>query len=109
VEAKWLAEHVDEAKPLRRALRAIYNRLDRVIEDDPPREERERVAGRAKRRMLRWLKKYPRTNEKIVVQKRLPPDPDSEGLLKLPPTVLAEVWSFPIDFDDAVGETHDAA
>jgi transposase len=56
-EAKYLAEEVDEAKPLRRALYRLYRDLNTALLEDPPPEERARIAGRAKRRLRRWLGK----------------------------------------------------
>jgi len=56
-EADWLAEHVDEAKPLQKALRGLYGDLKAAVEADPPPDERARLAGNAKRRLRYWLKK----------------------------------------------------
>jgi len=56
-EADWLAEHIDEAKSLRKALHALYGDLKASLEDDPPPEERARLARNARRRLGYLLKK----------------------------------------------------
>lgn len=69
-EADWLAEHVDEAKPLQKALHKLYSQLKDSLEDDPPPEERARLANNAKRRLLYWLKKRYRNGKiKEFIQK----------------------------------------
>jgi len=62
-EAKYCAERVDEAKPLSKALHRLYDDLKASLEDDPPPEERARLAGNAKRRLGYWLKKRYRSGE----------------------------------------------
>jgi len=62
-EADYLAEHVDEAKPLQKALHKLYGSLKTSLEDDPPPEERARVARNAKRRLGRWTRKPYETEE----------------------------------------------
>jgi transposase len=56
-EADWLAEHVDEAKPLQMALHGLYGDLKASLEDDPPQEKRAGLARNARRRLGYWLKK----------------------------------------------------
>jgi len=56
-EADYLAEHIDETKPLQKALRELYDQLKVVLEDDPPPEERAKLARNAKRRLNHWMKK----------------------------------------------------
>lgn len=69
-EADWLAEHVDEAKPLQKALHRLYSELKASLEDDPPPEEGARLANNAKRRLRWWLKKrYKDGDVKKFVQK----------------------------------------
>jgi transposase len=69
-EADWLAEHVGEAKPLQKALHRLYSDLKASLKDDPPPEERARLARNAKRRLSYWLKKRYRSREiKEFVQK----------------------------------------
>lgn len=62
-EADYLAEHVDEAKPLQNALHKLYGSLKTSLEDDPPPEERARLARNAKRRLGRWTRKPYETEE----------------------------------------------
>ncbi len=54
-EADCLAEHVDEAGPLRRALHRLHRDLGEALLEDPPPGERARIAGWARRRLGRWL------------------------------------------------------
>jgi len=56
-EADYLAEHVDEAKPFQKALHRLYSDLKASLEDDPPPEERGRLARNARRRLGCLLKK----------------------------------------------------
>ena len=63
--ADCLAEHVDEAGPLRRALHRLYRDLKEALLEDPPPEERVRIAGWAKRRLRRWLGKEYRNVEVV--------------------------------------------
>jgi hypothetical protein len=62
-EAKYRAERVDEAKSFSKALHRLYDDLKASLEDDPPPEERARLAGNAKRRLGYWLKKRYRSEE----------------------------------------------
>lgn len=62
-EADWLAEHIDEAKPLQKALRGLYGDLKASLEADPPPEERERLARNARWRLRYWLEKRYRKTE----------------------------------------------
>jgi transposase len=52
-EAQGLAEHVEEAKPFSEALHRLYRRLNEP-EDKPPPEEAVRLAGEAKKEMMKW-------------------------------------------------------
>ncbi|MEW5994628.1 MAG: IS66 family transposase [Candidatus Hadarchaeota archaeon] len=61
--ADWLAEHVDEAKPLQKALHGLYDDLKASLEDDPPPRKRAKLAKNAKRRLRYWLKKHYRSEE----------------------------------------------
>jgi len=62
-EADDLAEKVNEAKPLSKGLHGIYDRLKISLEDDPPPEERMRLARNAKATLNRWIKKFYKTEE----------------------------------------------
>ncbi|HID60318.1 MAG TPA: hypothetical protein EYP46_00480 [Hadesarchaea archaeon] len=62
-EADYLAEHIDEAVPLQKALHRLYSQLKSSLEDDPPPEERVRLANNAERRLRYWLKKRYRNEE----------------------------------------------
>lgn len=69
-EADWLAERTDRAKPLQRALHRLYGALKASLEDDPPPEERAKLARKAKRRLRYWMKKRYRKEEiKKFIQK----------------------------------------
>lgn len=69
-EADWLAERTDRAKPLQKALHKLYEQLKLVLEDDPPPEERVKIARRAKKRLRYWTRKGYRNEEtKRFVQK----------------------------------------
>jgi transposase len=69
-EARYLAEHVDEARPMTRALHRLYRDLNTALLEDPPPEVRARIAGNAKRRLRRWLgKEYGDVEVKRFVQK----------------------------------------
>ena len=56
-EADWLAERVEEAMPLRRALRRLYVDLKASLLEDPPPQERARLRRNAGRRLRYWLDK----------------------------------------------------
>ena len=56
-EADWLAERVEEAMPLRRALHRLYVDLKASLLEDPPPEERARLRRNAGRRLRYWLDK----------------------------------------------------
>lgn len=69
-EADYLAEHIDEAKPLQKALHRLYGDLEASLEDDPPPEERARLASNAERRLRWWLRKrYKDEDVKEFVEK----------------------------------------
>lgn len=69
-EADWLAEQVDEAKPLQQALHELYGDLKASLEDDPPPQKRAKLARNAKRRLGYWLKKRYSSGEiKKFIQK----------------------------------------
>jgi len=69
-EADWLAEHVDDARPLQKALHRLYGGLKASLEDDPPPEERARLASNAKRRLRWWLRKrYKNEDVKEFIEK----------------------------------------
>ena len=68
-EADWLAERTDRANPIRKALHKLYNQFKLVLEDDPPPEERARLARKAKRRLSYWMKKRYRNEIKDFIQK----------------------------------------
>ena len=69
-EADWLAEHFQEAEPMKRALQKIYGDLKASLLDDPPPEERARLEKKAKRRLSYWLdKRYKGVEAKRFVQK----------------------------------------
>ncbi len=53
-EAKYLAERIDEAKPLSEALHQLYSRLKDPPEDRPPPEEMRRLVEEAKDMMGSW-------------------------------------------------------
>ena len=69
-EADWLAERTDRAEPIRKALHRLYDQLKLVLEDDPPPEERIKLARKAKRRLRYWIRKRYRKQEiKDFIQK----------------------------------------
>ena len=69
-EADWLAEHFEEAEPMKQALHKIYEDLKASLMDDPPPEERARLEKKAKRRLSYWLdKRYKGVEAKRFVQK----------------------------------------
>jgi len=53
-EARYLAEHVDEAKPLSEALHELYRRLNVASKDRPPPGEAARLAEEARALMEAW-------------------------------------------------------
>jgi transposase len=56
-EARYLAEHLEEARPLSEALHGIYRRVNIPPEDRPPPEEAARLAEEARRTMEGWARK----------------------------------------------------
>ena len=69
-EVDWLAEHVEEAKPMKQALHKIYEDLKAWLLGDPPPEERARLKRKAKRRLSYWLdKRYKSVEARRFVQK----------------------------------------
>ncbi len=56
-EADWLAERVEEAMPLRRALHRLYMDLKTSLLGDPPPRVRMRLRRNAVRRLRYWLDK----------------------------------------------------
>jgi len=56
-EAKCLAEDVEEAEPLKRALNKLYKDLKTSLLNNPPPEKRMRLKRNAKRRLSYWLNK----------------------------------------------------
>jgi transposase len=61
-EAKYLAEQIEEAKPLSEALHKLYSRLTSP-EDRPPPKEATRLVKAAKRTMMHWATKPYETDE----------------------------------------------
>jgi len=53
-EADWLAERLEEAKPLAEALHRVYDGLSRWFVDKPPPEAAALLAGEARREMEAW-------------------------------------------------------
>jgi len=69
-EAKWLAEHVEEAEPMQQALQKMYEDLKSSLMEDPPPMERVKLKKKAKRRLSYWLdKRYKSREVKKFVQK----------------------------------------
>jgi len=62
-EAKYLAERIDEAKPLSEALHKLYSRLNTSPEDKPPPKEATRLVKAAKRTMAHWATTAYKTDE----------------------------------------------
>jgi len=62
-EATYLAERIDEAKPLSEALHEVYSRLKDPPQDRPPPEEVRRLVKAAKSTMDRWARKPYKTDE----------------------------------------------
>jgi transposase len=62
-EATYLAERVDEAKPLSEALHQLYSRLTTKLGDRPPPMEMTRTVEDAKRIMTSWARRPYKTNE----------------------------------------------
>jgi len=55
-EAKYLADQIEEAKPLSQSLHELYKRISIPPEDKPPPEEAAKLAEEAKAEMLRLTK-----------------------------------------------------
>jgi transposase len=62
-EATYLAERVDEAKPLSEALHQLYSRLTTKLDDRPPPMEVTRTVEDAKRIMASWTSRPYKTKE----------------------------------------------
>ena len=62
-EARYLAERIDEAKPLSEALHEMYSRLKDTPEDKPPPEEIAKLVENAKAAMDRWARGPYKTDE----------------------------------------------
>ena len=62
-EARYLAERIDEAKPLSEALHELYSRFKDPPQDKPPPEEAHRLVEDAKTAMDRWAAKPYKTYE----------------------------------------------
>mgnify|MGYP001078047472 CR=1 FL=1 len=62
-EAKYLAENIDEAKPLSEALHKLYSRLNKSSEDRPPPEVVARLVKSAKRTMTNWATRPHKSDE----------------------------------------------
>jgi len=62
-EATYLAERIDEAKPLSEALHEVYSRLKDPPQDRPPPEEMTRTVEDAKRIMISWARRPYKTGE----------------------------------------------
>jgi transposase len=69
-EAKELVEKHAGAKALNDGLHRIFDRLKKALENDPPPEERARLACNAKRAMRRlWSKRYRKSKVRKFVEK----------------------------------------
>lgn len=69
-EADWLAENVEEAEPLQRALHRLYEDLKAALLDDPPPREWMRLRKNAERRLRYWLNEgYKNAETKRFIQK----------------------------------------
>lgn len=69
-ELKYLAEKVDEASPLNRSVRKLYNKLIKIIGEDPPPKARKRLWYESRATMRRWLnRKYEHPLVKKLVEK----------------------------------------
>jgi transposase len=62
-EAKYLAERIDEAKPLSEALHKLYSHLNTSPEDKPPPKEVTRLVKAAKSTMAHWARRPYKTDE----------------------------------------------
>ena len=62
-EAKYLAEKVDEAKPLSQALHELYQRINISPEDRPPPDDMENLVEEAKNILERWARKTYETKD----------------------------------------------
>lgn len=54
-ELKYLAEKVDEAKPINHSIHKLYNKLIKIIGEDPPPAVRKRLWYESRATMKRWL------------------------------------------------------
>lgn len=69
-ELKYLAEKLDEANPLNRSIHKLYNKLIKIIGEDPPPEVRKRLWYESRATMKRWLdRKYNDDTLKKLVEK----------------------------------------
>jgi len=69
-ELKYLAEKFDEAIPINRSIHKLYNKLIKIIGEDPPPGVRKRLWYEARATMNRWLKrKYVDDSLKKLVEK----------------------------------------
>jgi len=62
-EAEYLAERIDEAKPLSQALHELYQRINIPPEDRPPPDDLERLAEESKAIMERWARRPYKTKD----------------------------------------------
>jgi len=62
-EAKYLAERIDEAKPLSQALHELYQRINISPEDRPPPADVENLVGEAKNILENWAERPYKTAE----------------------------------------------
>jgi len=62
-EAKYLAERIDEAKPLSQALHELYQRINISPEDRPPPADVENLMGEAKNILENWAERPYKTAE----------------------------------------------
>lgn len=62
-EAKYLAERIDEAKPLAQALHELYQRINISPKDRPPPDDVENLVGEAKNILERWAGRPYKTKE----------------------------------------------
>lgn len=69
-ELKYLAEKLDEAKPLNRSMHKLYNKLIKIIGEDPPPESRKKLWYESRTTMKRWLnRKYNNDTLKKLIEK----------------------------------------
>jgi transposase len=62
-EARYLADRIDEAKPLSETLHQLYSRLTTKLGDRPPPEEMTRTVEDAKKIMTSWARRPYKTGE----------------------------------------------